>query len=165
MSRRASGARNTGRTVDPTDSSAAIAYAKLLITTQERSSRELFERLVRRGFSEATSQDVVERCKRASLVDDARYASMFVRSKVRLGWGRGRIVRSLEHAGIDVEHLSVEDDLPGESEELERACRLLERHHTSSKHPQQARYAYLVRKGFSADVARRAVHATSSESD
>jgi SOS response regulatory protein OraA/RecX len=142
---------------DPSDISAALDRAKLLIATRERSSKELYERLVASGFHEDVAEEVLARCRRASLVNDTRFASLYVESHIRKGWGRARIVRGLAQAGINPNVVSELDALASEEEEIARACDLLDVHHTSSRHPDQANYAYLVRRGFSSSVASKAV--------
>lgn len=146
-----------GKPVDPEDTNAAIAKAQRLIAARERSSCELRKRLMDDGFSEGTADDVVSRCQRASLVDDTRFASLFIESKKRQGWGRNRILHELEHHGIESDSADALCPDFDEDQELERALGLLQTHHTSSKNPYRALYGYLIRRGFTSTVANRAL--------
>lgn len=136
----------------------AMTRAQRLLTVRERSSHELFSRLASAGYPDTVCQEVVSRCVRTSLIDDERFARVYVTNKKHAGWGRSRILRGLRQAGIDpCSYPDVLEDSFDEDDELGRAISLLERHRTSSSNPYRAHYAYLMRKGFSSEVSSRAV--------
>ena len=119
--------------------------------------RSLRSRLLRAGFSEMVSENVVNRCIRSELISDQRFSSLLIKSKKSLGWGKSRISYALKKAGIDPDKIDGFNCLFDEDEETRRAIELLQGHHSSSKDPYHALYGYLVRKGFSSAVASRAV--------
>jgi regulatory protein len=83
---------------------------------------ELRRKLVKAEFDEADIEHGIERCTAAGLLDDRRYATAFVESRVRRGHGAARIRQDLARRGIDrqlVAELLVE---PGEDGSLTAAA-------------------------------------------
>jgi regulatory protein len=81
----------------------ASAYltALQLLARRDLSSRELHDRLVRRGHDEAAVADALERLSRERALDDARVAEGRARTALARGRGRLRAVMEIEAAGID----------------------------------------------------------------
>ncbi|MDR1014054.1 MAG: recombination regulator RecX [Coriobacteriales bacterium] len=137
---------------------AARRKAERLIGVRERSVAELGLRLAQAGFEEALVAQVVGEAQAAGLVDDGRFARLYIEGKKRSGWGRSRIEQGLERFGIEP---GCHEGCPAASfsddDELERARACLERFRSRAKDPQAARYRHLLSKGFSPQIARRAV--------
>jgi regulatory protein len=129
-----------------------------LIGTRERSEAELRSRLLRAGFDEDVVQREVARCIAAGLVDDERFARLYIAGKKRSGWGCRRIEQELLRFGIE---LRACEDYPAaffnEDDEFERACACLARFHSSARDQQAARFRRLLSKGFSTQIAQRAL--------
>ena len=71
---------------------------------RERTVAEMRQRLERAGADEAAVEQVVGELREQSLLDDQRYATLFVQDKRNLeGWGRERIGRTLAERGIERE--------------------------------------------------------------
>ena len=94
----------------------------------------------------------------AGYISDERFAHALVNGKARLGWGRGRIEWELRRFGIDILTL---EGYPAafyeDEDDLQRAVGVLIRFHTRSKNMREAQYRHLVNKGFSADIAQKAL--------
>ena len=125
-----------------------------LLNRRDFSSSELSERLQREGFSADASATLVERAVSCGLVDDARFAASFARSKVLAGWGRLRIERELERRGIEVA------DVPGWPEEFfspdderARARALASRRRLTGKNDLQKTVRFLCGRGFAYGLA------------
>lgn len=82
------------------------AYARLevLCNRAEHSTGELRDRLRRWGLTPGDTNSVIERLASRRLVDDSRFARMFVREKIEYcGWGRRKIAMALRAKGVDAD--------------------------------------------------------------
>ena len=70
---------------------------------QERCEYDVRRKLASFHLSENQEDAVLKSLKENRFLDDNRYAETFVRSKVRMGWGRQKIVAALRAKGISVE--------------------------------------------------------------
>jgi regulatory protein len=127
-----------------------------LASARERSSHDLESKLRDEGFSADACVQALRRAERAGIVDDARYAESFVRSKVRSGWGRTKVEDALRRADVDP---FVLEGYPGAyfapDDEEERARALLARKPVPAKNPVEKLARHLVGKGFSVGLAFR----------
>ena len=134
------------------------AFAKIqrLSCVRERCQSELKTRLEREGFSPEEVNHAIERALACGLVDDMRYASVLIRSRLAQGKGRQGIEVELSRAGIDVslvpgwpeEFFSQEDD-----SEFDRALNLLRRNPPRAKNVRAAAFRKLISKGYSQEIA------------
>ena len=67
---------------------------------QERCEKDVRRKLTSFHLSEAQEDKVVKLLKDNQFLDDDRYAEAFVRGKVRVGWGRQKIVAALRAKGV-----------------------------------------------------------------
>ena len=139
---------------------------------------------MRDGFSREVAKSAVQRALDCGLIDDVRYGTVLVRTRVAQGCGRKGIEDELDRAGIaasDIpgwpeEFFSVDDFDPfrvnanaedgvvgcsfgsesSDEQEIERALALLRRKPSRSKNIQASAYRKLVTKGYSTSVASAA---------
>jgi regulatory protein len=71
-----------------------------LVGYRERSTDELRRRLLDDGYPQAVVEPLVERFVELGLVDDDRYSRMYVRSRLRSGYGVRRIAHELDKKGV-----------------------------------------------------------------
>lgn len=143
--------------------SASAAWAKvgLLVGKRDYSCQEMTRKLTGDGYSPKLVEQIVDKARESRILDDARFAEFFARSRVSSGWGRSRIERELAKRGVDV------SALPGSYEEVfdyvderETAFRLAERRRLTGKNDFQKIVRYLCGKGFSlSDSIEAAKHA------
>lgn len=166
------------------DETKAFEKVTRLACARERGSRELVDRLVRDGFSREVAKSAVQRALDCGLIDDVRYGTVLVRTRVSQGRGRKGIEDELERAGIAASDIpgwpeeffsvddfdpfrvnaNAEDDVVGcafgsessDEQEIERALALLRRKPPRSKNVQASAYRKLVTKGYSTSVASAA---------
>lgn len=141
----------------------ALAWALSYVNRRERTTAELRAHLARKGVSEATAEGVVEALVTQRLVDDARFAEMFVADKRTLEqWGSERIRRGLAERGIERDlaerALAAGDDFGGEEPqtELDRAVELLRRRFPDPPRERRDRdraLSMLLRKGYESELA------------
>lgn len=140
------------------DESAAMRKIERLCSMREQASKQLFQRLVRDGFSETVANSAISRARSYGLVDDMRFADVLVRCRVAAGKGSAGIAREL--SALDIDPLSVDEFVrlseSDESLELDRALTLLMRKPPRAKNAREAAYRKLVTKGYSAEISSRA---------
>lgn len=125
-----------------------------LINKRDYSSRELHDKLRRDGYSTDVCDELVGRAKESRLVDDGRYAAVFIRSKVYAGWGRMKIERELSRKGISVEDVQGwPEEFFSEDDERERANELASRRRLTGKNDFQKIVRFLCGKGYSMNIA------------
>jgi regulatory protein len=82
----------------------ALGLALAHVNRRERSVAEVRAQLERKGVSEPIADAVVERLVEDHVLDDARYAELFVTDKRNLEqWGSERIRRGLSEHGVERE--------------------------------------------------------------
>lgn len=146
----------------------AYETAAGLLARREQSRRELRQRLDRRGYDGAESEAALDRLAADRYQDDARFGEMLVRTRIAQGYGPARLRAELGSHGLTDAMIRV---LVAQAEVdwLELACiQIRKRYHgeSASDGPERARRAqYLLRRGFDAAVARRAVELRMDEAD
>ena len=134
------------------------------ISYRPRSSKEVIDRLTRKGFEAEIAHDVVERLRELKLLNDLEFARMFVRDKLRgKPMGRALLKRKLLEKGISFQASErvVKEYVTDESEhEAARALATrkfrMSRTRFSKLEPaacQKKLADYLLNRGFSAEVA------------
>jgi len=140
------------------ESEAASARAMTMLGHRERSPAELAARLTEDGYPAHVVRDVVARMEEIGAVDKDRFAEVYIRWKIASGWGRDRIVRGLRSAGIESDHASalVEEASP-DAREFDRALTMLPDYPPHDRGERERILRRLVSRGFSYDVASRAL--------
>ena len=131
-----------------------VAYA----SARERSSEDCIQKLVAEGFDHALATESVRRAQRYAIIDDQRFAESFVAAKVRAGWGRRRIERTLaEQHGVSMANLDIqpESSLDAFQGEEERARALLAKKSVPAKNPVEKLARFLITRGFDGGCAFR----------
>ncbi len=116
------------------DTSRARERAMTLIAMREHSCAEISRKLRQKGFSEAAAAAAVESLSADGLVNDARFAEEWIRSRLRRRpVGRAALLAGLARAGVDrAESDAAVARVAGEDPELlaeaiDRAARRIER--------------------------------------
>jgi regulatory protein len=134
-----------------------------LLGYRERSTAEVTARLRDSGYSDPIVGQVVRRLADLGLVDDVRFAGMWVRSRKAAGFGERRIARELAQKGIEPEIAAQALDVESGGE-LERALAALGQRTARDRKDRDRLLRRLVGRGFDLSVARRAVDTVSRES-
>ena len=130
------------------------ARVEALVNKRDYSSKELRDKLLRDGYSNSVCDELIERFRRANVINDERFATVYVRSKTYAGWGRRKIERELRHKGIDCESLpGWPDEFFPEDDERSRALELARRRRLTGKNDFQKIVRHLCSKGYSMNVA------------
>ena len=142
-----------------------------LLTRREHSRRELSRKLRARGVEPGDAEAALEKLGEQQFQSDARFAAMLVRSRIAAGHGPVRI-----RAELAAQHGIAADDIDAaiaaevETEALDwdqQASAQLQRRYggrpATDPAERQKRAAFLLRRGFPANVARRAVAAADED--
>lgn len=134
----------------------AIRRAMHLLERQERTERQLRDKLARNEYPEEAIEDALSYVRKYRYLDDERYARNFIRFHQE-GRGRTRLASDLARRGVpkDVIGRCLEEEF--EADEKEQIRRLLDKKRfspDSSDQKEQRRICqYLLRRGFrSSDI-------------
>ncbi|MVN76837.1 RecX family transcriptional regulator [Hymenobacter sp. HMF4947] len=130
---------------------------------QERTHREVADKLKSYGLDEDEAGEIIIRLGREKLLDEERYAQAYARGKHRTnGWGRRRIKLEMKAKGLsDYCIKSGLKELEGE-EYYAKLKQLLEQRNAREKesHPLKRKMklmAYLNQKGYESDLIQDAL--------
>ncbi|SCG79414.1 regulatory protein RecX [Micromonospora humi] len=132
------------------------------LATRPRTRAELAGALARRGISEETAEQVLDRYDEVGIVDDAAFARAWVSSRHNgRGLARRALATELRQKGVDGEVAGAALDGLDEETEAETARALVDRKLRTARGEPDAVFRRLVgmlaRKGYPAGVAIRAV--------
>lgn len=141
----------------------ARRYSLKLLAYRGRSEQELRERLLRKGFDACVTESVIEDLKTAGFIDDALLAAGLKRQAREgrlLGHNAARLFLQRRGVARDVVESVMDYD---EEDELRTLRKLIEKKTRLSGAPQTPRdrqrlWNFLVRKGYSTGVIRRAMN-------
>lgn len=131
---------------------------------------EMKQMLGRRTDDDNLLKTVMDRLKRAGMIDDARFAKQFVRQRTEIRrQGKFRIARDLRARGVPDRHIEAAlEETAKETDEGAIVRQRLERKLQSfrgeiGENKMASMYRSLLRAGFSADVVRRELKALTRE--
>ena len=144
-----------------------------LLAVRPRSAVELARRLRMKGYGAEVAEEVIGRLRELGLMDDAVFAGMLARDRVRLRpQGSRRLANELRQKGVDEEtaRTAIRETMEGEeTDERELARRAAARWKPRpGEEPGRARrrlHGFLARRGFDGDVIREVMDETLSEDD
>lgn len=144
---------------------AAREVAMNYLGYRARTAHEVQQKLLRIGFDADVAEDTVARLRDLGYLDDAAYARHYVEARFRnRGYGPSRLRGDLRRRGINAALIdTVLDEMVDQDELLEAA-----RRHAAKRWPRLAAEPdaykrrkkmadYLVRRGFSYEVAGRVI--------
>ncbi len=140
------------------DADEALKRIVSWVNVSERSERSVRERLERESYDEASIEEALERAKSYGYIDDMRFASMLVRSRLSQKKGIDGIRRELQVHAIDLEAVPgwPEEFLADDFDEVASALDYLDKHPTRSKNKREGAYRKLVQRGYSSSTAATA---------
>ena len=142
--------------------SLAKERALRLLGYREHSRAELQRKLRDSGYPDGVSSAIVARFVEVELVDDARFASAWVRSRRASCYGSRRIRQELERKGIAAEIVdaAIAEEAPDGDDESARAQAALGSRTAIDRAGRDKLVRRLVSRGFSLGVSIAAVNAT-----
>lgn len=135
--------------IGDTARSCAVSRVEGLVNRRDYAEAEIRGKLREDGYSAKVIDDIVERAKRGHVIDDKRFADVFIRTKLSAGWGMRRIERELSQKGIDTADIpGWPDDYIDTEEESARAYELASRRRLTGKNDYAKIVRFLVSRGF-----------------
>ena len=137
-----------------------------MLTRAPRSARDLRRRLLLKGEPEADVDVTIERLTASGLLNDAAYASAFVRSKVASqGFSRRRLQQELAKRGVarDIAVAAIvevlQDDDVDEAANIDRVAqqKLRTLRGLDAETQRRRLFSYLARRGYEVDDVRAVV--------
>lgn len=142
----------------------AFNSAANFLKTRERSAKEIKNKLKTKDYSESIIEKVLEKLERLDIVNDKRFAEMFVRDRMKLK-PKGKKVLSLELAQKGIDRNIVEEvlgEMLGGDNELELAKKVLEKAERKYSNlegniKRDKIVKYLLSKGFSYNLVEKII--------
>ncbi len=135
-----------------------------LVAVRPRTEAEAARRLTAKGFSVQVVRSVVEKGREFQLLDDRLFARLYAEDRLlSRPCARRLVAEELRRKGVDVElaQSAAEGALPGESELSFARMALRERmslwENLGEEVARRRAAAFLLRRGFSREVGRRAL--------
>lgn len=130
------------------------ARIEALVNRRDYSVAELSQKLRDDGYGAQVTEELVGRAREAGLVDDARFAETFVRSKILAGWGQRKVERELSRRGIEASEMpGWPDEFFSADDERSRALELASRRRLTGKNDVQKIARFLCGRGFALGLA------------
>ncbi|WP_297517292.1 recombination regulator RecX [uncultured Clostridium sp.] len=135
-----------------------------IIERSYKSEKEVYNKLIEKGYEEEVATSSLEFLKEYGYIDDKNYAGMYIRDRLKTE-GKNKIKYSLIRKGID-DSIIKEALLENSDEEIEMdiAIKLAKRRYDTLKKSEsdkyklsQKLYRFLVGKGYGFDLVSRVV--------
>jgi regulatory protein len=126
----------------------ALGYAFLLLKYRPRTRHEIKIRLGRKKYSHSVIAHVLAYLEDYNYIDDQEFAGIYVKEKLRLGFGQKRIVFELKRLGIPEELIETTCNEVAPEIDTKSVLRdLISKMQGRNKSRQQV-LRYLVQRGF-----------------
>jgi len=137
----------------------ALRFVVNSLAARAQSVAEIERKLAARGVPAEVAEAVIADARELGYLDDAELAGQLARGFRARGYGRRRAEAALRRRGVaGVDGDRALDEAFGGADELELACAALGRRKVDDPAAERRAAAFLVRRGFSAGAAWRAVH-------
>lgn len=139
-------------------------YAFLLLKYRLRSEEEIYRRLKKKKFDEEIIKETIAYLKDRGFLNDRIFARTWIESRLSKPLGLTRIKQELKSKGIDVEIINeqfkaIKNNYAEEDIVLKIAKERIKRFKEIDRRKAKRRvFAYLLRRGFSADVVIDAIN-------
>ncbi len=137
-----------------------------LLARREHTRRELAQKLARRGFAPDEVEPALEALADEGLLDETRFAEVFVRSRVERGQGPVRIAQELRQRGVPDE--VIDPALAAADVDWHEQARAVRRRRFGDAAPEGRKELlrqaqFLQRRGFTAEQVRAAAAAVDED--
>lgn len=124
---------------------------------RERSESELRQKLLDSGYPQQVTDAVVSRMAELGMVDDRRFAAMWVRTRISSGFGRRRIERELGSRGIDAQIVAEAFAAVDDHDEVEDAVASLRGRTPRDPKERERLLRRLITRGYAMSTALEAL--------
>ncbi|MBI3991267.1 MAG: regulatory protein RecX [Candidatus Omnitrophica bacterium] len=166
------GNKQSGKNPDG-DAGRARNYALLLLKYRPRSSKELYERLVRKGFDSDLARRFIDDWTAKGLVDDKEFARWWVKNRLSTkprGKALLRVELRLKGVGSDEIEEALKDAFAEDDSDyhLAKEVALRKTKRATNFYDIKSRrrlFTYLIRRGFTMDVSNRVIRELINENE
>lgn len=144
----------------------ALNFAIKALSRRSHTANELKIKLLRNGYSEEVSKEVINYCQERHYIDDVEYARQWIRDRLRFKpRGKKLIFQELRQKGVAASIIqAILDDLLSSEEELNLAVELLRKKISKiskgdglDERKKMQLYRFLVSKGFNSETINKAM--------
>lgn len=146
-------------------------YALKYLTSRDRTVSEMQEYLDEKEFGEADIDATIERLKALGLLDDARFATRFVETRLAAKpVSKRHLIEQLRGHGLSEDDINVAIEFADDDTETANALKIAQKfarqfQDLDPDKRRQRMFSRLQARGYSYDVARRAIERALSEED
>jgi regulatory protein len=145
----------------PDDLERCYIAAMRILNHRFNSEAELRRKLAQKEFGPEVIVATIEKLRREKWLDDVRFATSFVRTRVRKGLGRHRISRELSAAGVDGGTIAraLDESVPDHDERAAAVASarkrlvVIRRREDDAGKIREKLVAYLFRQGYDSSLA------------
>ncbi|MBQ9004777.1 MAG: regulatory protein RecX [Atopobiaceae bacterium] len=138
-----------------------------LVNKRDYAVSEIEEKLRQDGYGTSAREQAIARALDANILNDQRYASVFIRTKISSGWGAMRIERELRRRGIELKSVDgwPEEFFDDDQDEESRAYDLARTRRIAAKNGFEKLVRFLCSKGYSLSTSMRVARRVMDECD
>lgn len=150
--------------MEPAELERAHHYALKILSIRKRTVRQLFHKLLDKGFGKSTIQEVIRKFQKVKLLDDEEFARGYLEDRMaRTPSGKIKVSRELKAKGVSADLVHKITAEVTEECEYERALKLGKIRadylgEVTIKRKRKKIYDYLARNGFRFSVCRDVIH-------
>ncbi len=139
-------------------------YINLLLKYRLRTKRELIQKMKRKGFSEEEIKKEIESLEREGIIDDERFARIFVREEIeKRALPQFILLKKLIEKGVDYEIAKkVLEEEYDEGKIFETANRIINKLKRAGKNEEKI-YEYFIRRGFPPEFIKKFLKGLNSQ--
>ena len=141
------------------DNKKALEYAGKALSYRMLSEKQLYDKIIAKGFSEENAEYAVELFKKYGGINDEEYCESLIRTYKAKGYGEKRIAQKLREAGIDRE-LSSErmEDFEPDYSKMQKYIASKIKSENPDRQTVKKVFDGLLRKGFSYSQVKEALN-------
>ena len=141
------------------DNKKALEYAGKALSYRMLSEKQLYDKIIAKGFSEENAEYAVELFKKYGGINDEEYCESLIRTYKARGYGKKRIAQKLREAGIDRE-LSYErmEDFEPDYSKMQKYIASKIKSENPDRQTVKKVFDGLLRKGFSYSQVKEALN-------
>lgn len=150
--------------MEPAQFQKAFDHSLKLLAIQKRTVRQLYHKLVEKGFDPQIVDGVLKSLQEKQLLNDEEFARNFVSERLqRVPSGRLKLAGELARKGIGKEIIQRATAVLDADREFEMALKLAQAkagffRNLDAQRRRKKIYDFLVRRGFRFEICRNAVH-------
>ncbi len=131
----------------------------------KRTEKQIYDKITENGFSVDVAEVLTEELKEKEYIDDREYSRSYIKKSIAKGLSKQKIIWDLKNKGVSqiIAEEILQEISPDELALAENA--LNKKLRTGGKKDYNKLYAFLMRKGFTGEIARKVLQESGIERD